>query len=97
MLKIEIATRGIQFAEKPDEILQRAAETVDRPGRDDVDLAGDCRLQQAIEFRSLVAPLGAADAAIGKHVDDVPSLGLARRAQHLLLIVDRLLAVDTRR
>jgi len=38
-LEVQVAAGAFQLAEKADKTLQRAAETVHRPGRDDINLA----------------------------------------------------------
>jgi hypothetical protein len=41
LFEIEVAPNSVEFAEKTDEILQRSAKPVYRPGGDDIDLAPD--------------------------------------------------------
>ena len=55
------------------QVQHRAAEAINAPGRDDVELAGDGVLAHAVERRALLAALGAADAVIGVQIDDRPS------------------------
>jgi hypothetical protein len=91
-LKIEIAANRIQFCEKADEVLQRAPEPINRPCRDNVDLAGGCRLEQSVEARALFSTLGAADPLVIELCGNPPAPRLACRDQPDALRLDRLLA-----
>lgn len=72
-MQLEIAAERLQVCEKANKILQTAAETIDRPGRDHVDLARGGILEQPIETRPLVATLAAADAGILIEADHLPT------------------------
>jgi len=92
VLKIEIAPDRAQFGEKADEVLQRAPKPIDRPCRDNVNLAGRCRFQKPIEAGALFSTLGAADPLILELLDDPPAPRLARRDQPNALCLDRMIA-----
>ena len=78
-LKIEIAADRAEFCEKANEVLQATAEPINRPGRDNIDLAGGCRFKQPVEAGALFSTLGAADPLILELLDDPPASRLARR------------------
>ena len=59
----------MEFAEEVQQVDQRPAEAIDRPGRDHVDVAAGDGLEQAIEARALVAAFGAGDAGVLKELD----------------------------
>jgi hypothetical protein len=68
LFKVEVASSGVKFAKKADEILQRSAKPVYRPRCNDIDLATHDRFQKPIELRSFVAAFGAADAFVGEFI-----------------------------
>src|SRR5262249_30030940 len=91
LFEIKVASGGIEFAQKADEILQRSAKPVYRPRGNDIELAAHNLSQKPIELRPLVAPFSAAEAFVGEFVDDDPPLAptdcLGKR---LALVVDGL-------
>jgi hypothetical protein len=91
-LKIEVTPDGAEFRKKANEVLQAAAEPINRPCRDNIDLAGGRRFEQPIEARTLFPTLGAADPFILELLDDPPASRLAHRNQPHALCLDRLLA-----
>ncbi|WP_458192560.1 hypothetical protein [Bradyrhizobium sp. UFLA05-153] len=79
--------RGLEVAQEADQILQAAAEAINAPGRDHVDLAGGDILQQPIEARTLVAAVGAADVGVLVEACDHPARALSDRLQLAALVL----------
>src|SRR5258708_4453069 len=71
-------------------MLQAAADAVDRPGGDHVELASGSGLRKPLERRALVAALGAADAVIDVLLDDLPAALLGDPQEVLALVFYRL-------
>jgi hypothetical protein len=67
---------------------QAAADAVDRPGRDHVELAIGSGLRKPLEPRALVAALGAADAMIHVLLDNLPATLLGDPQEFLALVFD---------
>ena len=58
-MQVEVNALGMKLAEQAEQVLERAAEAVDRPCGDHVDLAARDRLEQPVEPRALLASLRA--------------------------------------
>jgi hypothetical protein len=76
-MQVKVAPERPQLGQEANQILQAAAEQIDGPGRDHVDLAGGGVLQEPIESWALVATLGAADAGVLIETYNLPA-GLCR-------------------
>ena len=72
-------------------MLQRPAQAINGPGRNEIDFAARNRLEHGIEGRTLVATFGAADALVLEYLDDVPALMCRDRFKLSPLIGRRLL------
>jgi len=66
----------VKLAEEVQQVDQGAAQAIDRPGRDHVDVAPGNGLQQPIEARALVAALGAGDTGVLEKLDEAPVMAL---------------------
>jgi hypothetical protein len=73
LVELQVTAHRLQFTGEADEVLKTAAEPVDAPCRDHVDLARCGIHSQPIEAGTLVAPFGAADAGILIDTDDLPA------------------------
>ena len=92
-MQIEIDTLCLDVAEKTDEVLQRTTQSVDRPHGHQIEISSRDAFEQSIEARTLVAPLGAADALVGKLRDDVPVEPSRDLLKHSELVLGRLVRV----
>jgi hypothetical protein len=81
----------MEFAEKVQQVDQGAAQAIDRPGRDHVDVAAGDGLQQAIEAGALVAALGAGDTGVLEKLDHAPTMARGDLLEFTSLIFGRLL------
>ena len=75
-MQVQVDALGVELTKEAEQILQRPAKAVHRPGRNHVDLAPGDGLQQPVEPRPLVAALGAADACILELGHDMPAVAL---------------------
>jgi hypothetical protein len=76
--------------EEADQVLQAAAETIDRPSGDHVDLAAGGILQQSIEFRALVPALRSADPSVLVKINHLPAGASGYRLKLTPLVLGRL-------
>ena len=90
LVEVELDVLGVQFSKERHEILQRAAETINRPCGYEIELFAGNPLEQGIETRPLVPPLRAADAGILENVSDGPTVALCDLLKLALLVGDRL-------
>jgi hypothetical protein len=63
----QVDAQGVQLAQEAHEVLEAAAQAVDTPGHDHIELTARSSPAQRIERRSLVAALGAADAVVEQY------------------------------
>src|SRR5262245_26032984 len=70
-VEIEVDPERVNFREERDEVLQRAAEAVDAPCHDDVELPLSSIAEQAVELGSAAPTLGTTDAAVLVDADDL--------------------------
>ena len=63
-MQVEVDVAGPKLAEQTDQVGQRPAQTTDRPRCHDVELSAGHALEQGIQPRPPVAPLGATDALV---------------------------------
>src|SRR4029453_10002196 len=76
----------MQFRQEGDQVLQAAAEPIDRPDHDHVEIPARCSAAQRVEGRALVATFGAADTVILVDLDDIATHTIGDLAQLALLI-----------
>jgi hypothetical protein len=92
LVQEQVDALGVEFAQEVQQVDQRPAEAIDRPGRDHVDVAPGHRLEQAIEARALVAALGARDAGILEELYHAPAVARGDLFQFTSLVFGGLLA-----
>src|SRR5262249_1007855 len=90
LVQIEVDLFGMHLAEERDQVLQRSTEPVDRPGRNDIELAARHALGEAIEAGALSAPLRSADAAVDELGDNAPPMPDGSLLEREALVVDGL-------
>src|SRR5262249_32719913 len=90
LVQIQVTAHRLQFAKEAHQILQAAAEPVDGPGGNHVDLPCGGILQQLIECWSLVPALGTTDAGILVELNNLPSRASGDRLQFTALVLCRL-------
>ena len=73
------------------QILQAAAQPIDGPCRDHVDLFPGNRLEQFVEARAAITALGTADALVFEHGHHLPAVALGDGLQLAFLVLDGLL------
>ena len=76
LMQEQVDALGVEFAEEVQQVDQRAAQAIDRPGRDHVDVTTGNGLEQAIEARPLVAAFGARDTGVLEKLDEAPVMAL---------------------
>src|SRR5215469_14548742 len=67
----QVDAQGVQLGQKANEVLQAAAEPIDRPRHHQIELALSGIAQQPIELRPLIPALSAADAVVLVDTDDL--------------------------
>jgi hypothetical protein len=72
-VQVEIAAERLEISQEANEMLQAAAQPIDRPCRDHVYLAGSGVSDQPIEAGTLLSALGAGDAGVLVNTDDLPA------------------------
>ena len=80
-MQVQVTAHRLQLAHEANQILKAAAQPIDRPSRDHVDLARGGILQQAIKPGALVPTLRAADAGVPIEPDNFPSCASRNRLQ----------------
>jgi hypothetical protein len=90
LVQVEIDTLAVQLAKEPNQLLQRSAEAINRPSRDEIEFAPGNALTHTIVARPLVAPLSAADSGIDKGSDEIPIVPLGDGLKFTLLVLDGL-------
>src|SRR5215472_13219087 len=86
LMQEQINVQGMQLGQEGNKILQAAAEPIDAPSHDHVELALSGIAQKAIELRPLVPALSAADAVILVDTDDLAAHAAGNLAQLPLLV-----------
>jgi hypothetical protein len=86
-MQIQFHAYGLELVQEGDEILQTAAETIDRPGHDDVEPPTNKVAAEAIKLGPLVPPLEPTDSIIGIDFDDLmpKALGGGPELEELVL------------
>ena len=69
----QIDPGSVDFRQKSDKVLQAAAEPINRPSHDDIELPACGRRVQGVKSRPFILALGAADAVISINVNDPPA------------------------
>jgi hypothetical protein len=87
LMQVEINPLRVDVAEEGDQVLEAAAQTIDRSRGDQVALVAHDGLAQLIEGRTLIAVLGPAHALVDELADDVPAGAGGYRAELGQLVV----------
>src|SRR6516162_583091 len=82
----QIDLQGVQFGKKTDQVLKAAAEPIDAPGHDQIELPLGGVATQAIEFRAAVPALSAAYAMVPIDADDLAAHAGSDLAKLTLLV-----------
>jgi hypothetical protein len=93
LVQEQVDALGVEFTEEVQQVDQGAAQAIDRPCRDHVDVAAGNGLEQAIEARALVAALGAGDTGVLEKLDHAPAVARGDRFQFTALVFGRLLVI----
>src|SRR5262249_598415 len=80
----------MDLAQERHEMLQGTAETIYRPRRNHVELAPRCVLEHAVEGRTLVPVLSAADAMVADLLHGLPGPALSHGQQLAALVLHAL-------
>src|SRR5262249_50336356 len=91
LMQQQIDLQGMQFGKKTDQILKAAAEPIDAPGHDQIELPLGGVATQAIEFRAAVPALSAAYAMVPIDADDLAAHAGSDLAKLTLLVRGSLL------
>src|SRR5215469_15530449 len=91
LIEVQIDAAGLQRLDRAEQIDQRAAQAVDRPGHDHIKLAPLRILEHLVEARTLIAALGTADTRVAVLLDHLPAPPLGDLAQGDDLVLDGLL------
>ena len=90
LIKVEVDADRLEVLDGAQQIDQRPAKPINRPGHHDVELAPAGILEHRVKARALVAPLGAADAGVAVGRDHGPAPALCDLPEFLDLVVDGL-------
>src|SRR6516162_922810 len=82
----QIDLQGMQFGKKTDQVLKAAAEPIDAPGHDQIELPLGGVATQAIEFGAAVPALSAAYAMVPIDADDLAAYAGGDLAKLTLLV-----------
>src|SRR6516225_1187181 len=82
----QIDLQGMQFGKKTDQVLKAAAEPIDAPSHDQIELPLGGVATQAIEFRAAVPALSAAYAMVPIDANDLAAHAGSDLAQFALLV-----------
>src|ERR1035437_6833933 len=85
-MKEEVDTLVLQALQDRQQVRERAAEAIDRPGRHHIEFLGVHGLEHGVEPRAAISALGAADAGILIDLDDLPARARGDRFQLPALI-----------
>ena len=86
-MQIEIDAVRADLVEERYEVLQRAAQPVNRPGHEHIEFASGGVFEQAVELGAPVTAFGAAHTIVDILVDDFPALARSDLAKSLDLIL----------
>src|SRR5262245_14423007 len=90
LIEVEVNADGLQVLDRVEEVDQRTAEPIDRPGHHHVELPAQRILKHAVEPWPLVASLGAAYAGVAVDLDDGPATALGDIGELADLVLNRL-------
>src|SRR6266446_196915 len=88
LMQIQANPLLLEFLHELHQMLQAAADAVDRPRGNHVELASGSGLRKSLERRAFLAALGAADAVIDVLLDDLPAALLGNPQKFLALVLD---------
>src|SRR5262245_56315473 len=92
LMQEEVDALGVKFLQEAEEVHERPAEPIDRPGRNHVDLAPGDRLHDGLKAGALIAALGTRDTRILENARYGPSVALGDGFQLAPLVLRRLTA-----
>jgi hypothetical protein len=92
LVQEQVDALGVEFAQEVEQVNQRPAQAIDRPGRDHVDVAAGDRLEQPVEPRSLVAAFGTGDTGVLENLHHASAVACCDLFQFTTLVVGGLLA-----
>ena len=81
LVQKKVDAERVQLAQEPHKVLKAAAQAIDTPGHDHIELAARRGPAQRIERRALVATFGAADAVVFVDLGDLAAHAAGDRAQ----------------
>jgi hypothetical protein len=87
LVKEQINAFIVKALQDSEQVRQRSAQPINRPGRDHIELAGVDGLQHGVEPRAHVPALGAADAGVLVDLCDLPTGSSSDRLQFTTLVV----------
>src|SRR6266568_998500 len=90
LMEVQVDLEGMQLSQERDQVLQRPAKSINRPGHDDVELAPGRALAQGVESGSPISTLGAADALVAIDVEDLAAHSVGDLPERALLVLGRL-------
>src|SRR6266498_4965483 len=90
LMEVEVDLQGMQLGQERDQVLQRTANSINRPRHDDVELAPGRALAQGVESGPPISTLGAADALVAIDVDDLAAHPVGDLPERALLVLGRL-------
>src|SRR5579863_6895527 len=89
-MQVQVAAGAVDLAEKTDQVLERAAQAIDRPCCDHVDLAPGNGFHQVIESGPLLSAVGAGNPLVREFLDDFPAMLLGNGLELATLVLDSL-------
>ena len=89
-MEVEIDPLRLEIAEEPHQVLEGAAEAINGPGRDQVELSAGYPTQEGIKLRPLVPALCSANPLVNELGDDAPSMPFCNLAKLADLVVSAL-------
>jgi hypothetical protein len=87
-IEVQINAGALELAEEGDEVLQAAAEPVNRPSRDYVELSAHDRFVQSVKPWPVAAPLGAGYSSVNILGRYAPASPIARSHKLAPLVLD---------
>src|SRR6266700_5996921 len=89
-MEVEVDLQGMQLGQERDQVLQRTAQSINRPRHDDVELAPGRGLAHGVESGSPISTLGAADALVAIDVEDLAAQSVGDLPARALLVLGRM-------
>jgi hypothetical protein len=87
LVKEQINAFIVKALQDSEQVRQRSAQPINRPGRDHIELAGVDGLQHGVEPWALVPALGATNAGVLVDLGDLPTGSSSDRLQFTALVV----------